>query len=93
MQNQVAINQECQWAVSQGDFVSQGDPKNWFNGNQWAAVEKMRAEDAQEIWRLRRRIQSLEGCLVYARNFLPQPLRAQAEEILWSENRQDPLSS
>jgi hypothetical protein len=72
--------------------VSQADPKSWFNGNQWAAVEKMRAEDAQEIYRLRRRIESLEGCLIYSRNFLPQPLKAQAEEILWPANRQDPSS-
>jgi hypothetical protein len=74
-------------------LVSQGDPKSWFNGNQWAAVEKMRAEDAQEIYWLRRRIEALESCLVYSRNFLPQPLKAQAEEILWPANRQDPSSA
>lgn len=69
------------------------DPKSWFDGNQWSAVEKLRAVDAQEIWRLQRRIQELEGCLVYVRNFLPAPLKAHAEAILWPENRQDPSNS
>jgi hypothetical protein len=72
------------------DLTTQGDPRSWFNSNQWAAVEKLRAEDAQEIWRLRLRIQVLEGCLVYSRNFLPAALKAQAEEILWPANRHDP---
>jgi len=61
-----------------------------LDGNTVAYIERLRAEDAQKIWRLTQRIQALEGCLVYVRNFLPHPLKDQAEAILWPENRQDP---
>ena len=73
-----------------GEIASQSDPRGWFDGNQWAAVEKLRAEDAQTIWRLTQRIQELEGVLVYVRNFLPQPLKDRAEAILWPANREGP---
>lgn len=59
------------------------NPSAWFTGDQWAIVEKLRAEDAQTMHKLRRRIQDLEGVMVYHRNFLPEPLKAQAEAILF----------
>lgn len=39
------------------------------------------------------RIQDLEACLVYVRNFLPEPLKKHCEEVLWPPNRSDPSSS
>jgi hypothetical protein len=60
------------------------------DNQQWAELEKARAEDQQLIHRLRRRVQALEGCLVYAKNFLPKPLKEQAEEILFPHGEQDP---
>lgn len=59
-----------------------------FNGSQWAALEKLRAADAQTIHRLLVRIQELEGCLVYVRNFLPTPVKEQAEAILFCDERE-----
>lgn len=62
-----------------------------FNGSQWAAVERLRAADAQTIHGLLIRIQELEGCLVYVRNFLPAPLKQQAEAILFYDGREKDL--
>ena len=45
--------------------------------------EQSATDEAMELHRLRRRIMDLEECLVYARNFLPAPLKEQAEKVLW----------
>jgi hypothetical protein len=44
--------------------------------------------DEEDLAALANRVMALEACLVYVRNFLPEPLKRHAEETLWPDQTQ-----
>ena len=48
----------------------------------------MKTMNDQQILELQQRIMALESVLVYVRNFLPLPLKAQCDQVLWPQSQQ-----